>query len=478
MVRDVLVDVAPGEVRLAVLENGEAAEVYIEKRETESLIGNIYRGKVERVLPGMESAFVDIGLDKNAFLYIKDVCPEEAPADISELLTQGQEITVQVIKDSAGTKGPRVTTRLSIPGHYVVLMPGSHAAGVSKKIQDDEERKRLKDIALGHKPQNAGIVVRTAAEDVAEEQLTEDINVLEELWRDLLIKEQRGAVPRLLYREPDMIVKAVREYLRPDIGRLLINSREEYGKILASLDTAAPGIKAKVEYFSKDYDMFEYYHVESAIDEALSRRVWLKSGAYLIFDRTEALTVIDVNSGKYVGRTGLEETALKINLEAAETIAKQVRLRDLSGIIIADFIDMQRKEHREQVVQMLREAVKHDKTPTVVVGITNLGLVEMTRKKVRQPLYKSLTVDCRACRGAGYRISPVTAARRIEKRMASFMADAKGGCIEVHAHPEIYKVLNGSEKENIERLKLFYHCDLKLQASNEAGYEEASFKLL
>lgn len=488
MVKDVLVDVGIGEIRLAILENGEPAEIYIEKNDGRSLVGNIYRGKVERVLPGMQSAFIDIGLDKNAFLYVKDILPtsydedgeiilpKDGMPDISELVSQGQEISVQVIKDATGNKGPRVTTRVTLPGRYSVLIPHSSVVGVSKKIEAADVRSRLREIAKSQKPNNAGIIVRTAALDASEDFIIEDIRNLKKQWEQLVRKEQKGAVPRLLHGEPGMVIQAVREYLTADIHRFLINDREAYDEVCTLLDEVSPGLKMKVEYFSKNYDLFEYYHVESALMEALSRKVWLKSGAYLVFDRTEALTVVDVNSGKNVGRTHLEETALKINLEAAKMIARQIRLRDISGIIVVDFIDMHDKEHREQVVQCLREAVKQDKTQTVVVGMTSLGLVEMTRKKVRQPLYKSLTVDCRACGGAGYRISPITIARRIEKRIAAHMADMPSGFVEALVHPEILKILEGAEKENMERIRATYNSQLKLSASHSVDYDDVSIR--
>jgi ribonuclease G len=488
MVKDILVDVGIGEIRLAILENGEPVEIYIEKNEGKSLVGNIYRGKVERVLPGMQSAFVDIGLDKNAFLYVKDVLPifydengeiimpKDGLPDISELITQGQEISVQVIKDATGGKGPRVTTRITLPGRYAVLVPHINVTGVSKKIEDPETRRHLRELAKSQKPENAGIIIRTAAAETPDELILEDIQSLKKEWELLVKREHKGAVPRLLHGEPGMVVQAVREHLTADINRFLINDREEYDRICALLDEVSPGLKMKVEYFSKNYDLFEYYHVESALMEALSRKVWMKSGAYLVFDRTEALTVVDVNSGKYVGKTHLEETALKINLEAAKAIARQIRLRDISGIIVIDFIDMSEKEHREQVVQCLREAVKADKTQTVVGGMTNLGLVELTRKKVRQPLYKSLTVDCRACGGAGYRISPITIARRIEKRIATHMADIPSGFVEAQVHPEIYKILEGPEKVNMEKIMATYHCQLKLAASPSVDYDDVSIR--
>lgn len=400
MIKDVLIDTKGDEIRLAVIEDGEVSEIHIEKSEGKSLVGNIYRGKVERVLSGMQSAFVDIGADKNAYLYVKDVIPldfnedgeaaqPESFPDIIELLRQGNEISVQVIKDAVGEKGPRTTTHLSIPGRYAVLMPGSNACGISKKIEDREERQRLKKIATEYKPESCGLILRTAAQNTDRDQIFEDIKSLLSLWESIKKSEERGRVPRLLYGESGILAQAVREYFTPDINKFIVNDLDIHEKIISVLEYEAPGLKARVELYSKDYDMFEYYHVQSALQEALSRKVWLKSGAYLVFDYTEALTVVDVNSGKFVGKTDLEETALSINLEAAKKIAAQIRLRNLSGIIIIDFIDMKQNKHREQVVQAMKDYVKNDKIQTVVLGMTKLGLVEMTRKKVRNPLTHS-----------------------------------------------------------------------------------------
>lgn len=404
MIKDVLVDVGSKEIRLAILEDGEVSEIQIEKNEGQSLVGNIYRGKVVRVLSGMQSAFIDIGIDKNAYLYVKDVLPAKCDEngdlltptdhlpDISELLKPGREITVQVIKDALGEKGPRVTTLISIAGRYTVLLPQDNTIGISKRIENQEECQRLKSIAEAFKPDKAGLIVRTAAENINEGLLADDINALSSLWESIREREIKGRVPRLIYSEPGIIGHAIREHLSTSVNRFLVNHRETYEKIISLLNIEAPDLKSCVEYYDKEYDMFEYYHVQSALKEALSRKVWLKSGAYLVFDYTEALTVIDVNSGKFVGKTDLEQTAYEINIEAANAVARQIRLRNLSGIIIVDFIDMHKKEHREQLIQHLRDAVKADKIQTVVVGMTSLGLVEMTRKKVRLPLSKHCIV--------------------------------------------------------------------------------------
>lgn len=397
MTKDILMDVGSDQIRMAVIEDSQVAEVRIEKTKDQSLVGNIYRGKVEHVFSGMQSAFVEIGLEKNAYLYVKDVIPEnfnedgdlnrsdELP-DISYFLSTGQEVTVQIIKDAVGEKGPRVTTHISLPGRFMVLKPQNDFIGISKKINNLDERLRLKKIAASLKPDRCGLIVRTAAENVHDDLLTEDIKGLLELWGYIQEREQKGKVPRTLYTETGIIGLAIREYLSPEVNRFLVNDKEAFEKIISILNNDAPELKAKVQYYFKDYDMFEFYDVQRAINEAISRKVWLKSGAYLIFDYTEALTVIDVNSGKFIGKTNLEETAFKINLEAAKAIARQIRIRNLSGIIIVDFIDMHKKEHREELIQTLKDAVKADKTQTVVVGMTSLGLVEITRKKVRLPL--------------------------------------------------------------------------------------------
>lgn len=397
MIKDILVDIGADETRLAILEDGVVSEIQIEKNQDKSLVGNIYKGKVVRVLPGMQSAFVDIGINKNAYLYVKDILHEKHDendiesinsdniTEISEVLKQGQEIVVQVIKDAIGEKGPRITTVISIPGSYTVFFPYGSTIGISKKIDDQEERRRLRQIVESIKPDNCGIIVRTASENIHENILIEEISTLSSVWESIREQEKKARAPKLLYGQQSLIEHAIREHLVSS-NRFIVNDRETYKKILSLLGDETSSLKEKVEYYNKDYDMFEYYNVQSALKEALSRKVWLKNGAYLVFDYTEAMTVVDVNSGKFVGKTDMEETVFKINIEAANALARQIRLRNLSGIIIVDFIDMQKKEHRQQLLQHLREAVKADKIPTVVVGMTSLGLVEITRKKVNLPL--------------------------------------------------------------------------------------------
>ncbi len=406
MIKDILVDTGFGETRVAIIEDGEPVEIYIEAAGCEKLAGNIYRGKVERILPGMQSAFVDIGTGKNAFLYADDIIKSRdlilaQTAKIENLVSQGQEITVQVVKEALDNKGSRVTTDIKLPGRLVILTPLTTGIGVSKKIKSPDEKERLRQIAENLCPEGSGIIVRTAAEGKQSEELEADIKGLLKLWKSISDKEERGSVPRCIYSEPGVIYKLVRDHIDSDLHRFIINDRVEYEKLLELLDAVSPVIKLKVELFCKDYDMFEYYHIDTAVSKALARKVWLKSGGYLVFDKTEALTVIDVNTGNYVGKNTLEETMLKTNEEAALTVAKQIRLRNISGIILIDFIDMKDTSHKERLLSVLREAVKKDSSKVTVVGMTNLGLVELTRKKVRGTLQQLLTITCPTCSGLG-----------------------------------------------------------------------------
>lgn len=416
MIKDILVDTRPEQTRVAIIEDGELAELYVDTPEQVKLLGNIYRAKVERVLPGMQCAFVDIGLDKNAFLYADDIASANAsnqdeagkpagPAKkIEYLIRQGQEITVQVIKEAIESKGPRVTTHITLPGRNTVLSPFTAGVGISKKINDQSERDRLRKIAQEVCPEGMGLIIRTAAEGIETSELQQEISDLLKQWKTIIAKEAKGAVPRCLYREPDFLQRLARDLLNTGVRRFVVNNRDAYDKLLELLDEISPEMKIKVEHFSADYDLFEYYHVESSIQKALARKVWLKCGGYLVFDKTEALTVIDVNTGKFTGKDDQEQTILKTNIEAATAIARQIRLRDISGIILIDFIDMQENAHKDQVLASLREAVKQDGTKTVVLGMTRLGLVEMTRKKVRSNLQQTLTEPCPVCGGTGRRI--------------------------------------------------------------------------
>ncbi|HOA55428.1 MAG: Rne/Rng family ribonuclease [Acetivibrionales bacterium] len=414
MRKQLIADIGISESRVALVEDGDLAEIYIERPDIDRLVGNIYRGKVSSVLPGMQAAFVNIGYEKNAFLYAGDIVSmkefseddddhphDEKGLNIADLVSVGQELTVQVIKEPIGSKGPRVTTNITLPGRHLVLLPDADYTGVSRRIEDEDERAKLKKIADNLKPAGMGLIVRTASEGMEEDDFTDDLGFLLKLWKNIKGKEKSGPVPRCIHKDLSLVYRLVRDLFTKDIDKFIINDRSHYEKVLELVEIVSPDLKHRVEYFAKDTSIFEYFRLDAKLARALSRKVWLKCGGYLIIDRTEALTVIDVNTGKYVGRSNLEDTVHKTNMEAADEIARQLRLRDIGGIIIIDFIDMHDKEHQQNVLDRLRQALKKDRTRTTVVGMTGLGLIEMTRKKVRQDLSSIMHVDCPYYEGSG-----------------------------------------------------------------------------
>jgi len=417
MVREIIVDAGMLQTRAALLEDGEPAELFIEDNHPRQLVGNIYRGIVREVLPGMQAAFVDIGVERNAYLYVSEAVPgknsgtgiSETSSDsagvyklrIEQIVKPGHEITVQVIKEPVEGKGARVTTNITLPGKYAVLVCNKSTAVVSGKIENRKERERLKNIASKFCGEDIGVIIRTASEGMKDSEIENDILILLRLRDSIVKKESKGKVPRILHQEAGLPVKLAREYLNKEIKRFVINDRDKYNEVLDYLDNVSPDLKNKIELFSTEYDLFGYYRIEPAIREALSRKVWLKCGGYLVFDETEALTVIDVNTGKYTGKSEQENTILQTNLEAAAAIGRQIRLRNIEGIILVDFIDMKEESNKEKLLSFLKEAVSADRNKVVVEGMTNLGLVEMTRRKVRGSLREAVTKPCPVCGGTG-----------------------------------------------------------------------------
>ena len=411
MYKEILVNNRAEDIRVAVLEDGVTAEIYLEPRQSRRLVGNIYKGRVENVLPGMQAAFVNIGLEKNAFLYIEDALPARYADEnggrrdysgiyIGDVLKRDQELLVQVAKEHAGVKGPRVTTHITLPGRYAVLMPRTDYVGVSRRISAEKERERLRALAKLVKPQEMGVIVRTVAEGVAQDEFSQDIDIISELWQKTLRRSAKSPAPFLAHRDLDLVQRVMRDTFTEDVDRLLVDSPCDYEKVLDLLDIIGPHLKDKV-YLEDQKDLFAYYGVDHELERALRKKVWLKSGGYLVIDQAEALTVIDVNTGKYVGTTNLEDTVRKTNLEAAKEIVRHLRLRNLGGIIIVDFIDMQNEDSRTAVLQLLEEEIKKDRTKTNIFGLTRLGLVEMTRKKTRPSLSEILQKPCSHCGGRG-----------------------------------------------------------------------------
>ncbi|HXQ17999.1 MAG TPA: Rne/Rng family ribonuclease [Acidimicrobiales bacterium] len=409
----VCVSVRPHATQIAMLEGRTLVEHYVSRAadETTQIDGNIYWGRVQNVLPGMEAAFIDIGVPKNAVLYRGDVRYDRddieggstSSARIEDVLRPGQSILCQVTKNPIGAKGARLTQEVSIPGRFAVLVPNSSAFGISKRLGDNE-RKRLRRIIDDVRPEGHGLIVRTAAEGASFEELERDVQGLLEKWVAIEAASRRSDQPRLLYREPDLAVRMLREELNAEYRAVVIDDRDLYEQVRDYVDTVSPELADRVEFYDPDTEplpIFERYHIHEQLHKAVDRKVWLPSGGSLIIERTEALTVIDVNTGKNVGKTSLEETVYRNNLEAAEEVARQLRLRDIGGIIVIDFIDMEIRENREKVSAALRTALSRDKTRTQVFDISELGLVEMTRKRISEGLLESLSTVCETCAGRG-----------------------------------------------------------------------------
>ena len=502
MGKRIVVNVGVTETRLAVQDGNQLTELYVERARRRSIVGSIYKGVVTNVLPGMQAAFVEIGLSKDAFLYGGDYTAnlgeeddpgdpneEDDPGDvdlgdeaetrvahahapIEEMLRKGQEILVQVSKESLGSKGARITSFISIPGRYIVYMPQSRHIGVSRRIHDEAERERLRSIVKAVRPPIGGFIVRTVAEGKGEEELAADIQFLSRLWTQVQSRFETAKAPALLHEEMDLTFRVVRDLFSPEVDEFLVDTAEGYEKVLQYANTLVPQLAARVKRYEDKLPIFEATGIEKEIDKALRRRVWLKSGGYIVIDHTEALVAIDVNTGKYVGKRDFEETVLKINLEAAAEAVRQIRLRDLGGIIILDFIDMERAEHREQVSRALTKALADDKARTNVLEISELGIVEMTRKRARQDLHSVFYASCPTCKGSGHVKSDATLAAEIFRKIQAQAADASGEEVVVRAHPDVAHRLEGEEREGRERLSALIGRKISVQGVPSYHREE------
>jgi ribonuclease E len=403
--KQMLVRVLPHQTQVVVLEGPVLVEHYVAGKERASLVGNIYLGKVRNVLPGMEAAFVDFGASKNGVVYAADIKVDpkkfgNRQPRIEEVLSESQEVLVQVVKDAMGAKGARLTGLPSLAGRYLVLVPDSDSQGISRRLPDGE-RIRLREVLAQVKPDGFGVIVRTAAMHASAEEIAADIDRLVKVWHQISQDSEGGGAPRRVYEEPDLLIRVIREHFTADFRRLLIDNAEAHEQVCDYLRATAPDLVSKVTLYDEEMPLFERYHVEDQLRKALDRRVYLPSGGHLVIDRTEALTVIDVNTGRFVGSSSLEETVLQNNLEAAEEIGRQLRLRDIGGIIVIDFIDMETEENQNKVLRRLRETLAKDKTRTQVFEVSHLGLVEMTRKNVSAGLLESFSEPCTQCGGRG-----------------------------------------------------------------------------
>jgi len=412
MSEEILINVTPMECRVALVENGVVQELFVERSARRGMVGNIYRGRVVRVLPGMQAAFIDIGHERTGFIHVNDlVWPkvegvrERAPA-ISELLHEGQSVSVQVMKDVMGSKGARLTTDLSIPSRYLVYMPHGEHIGVSQRIEDEAERERLKNLIRALQQESpetgsGGFIVRTVAEGVNEHELRCDMQFLVKLWRWVQERCGSAATPSLVYEELPLCLRTIRDLVSAGVSKVLIDSRETFARVDEFVRDFVPGVRERIDHYPGERPLFELYNIEDDLQKALQRKVLLKSGGYLIIDQTEAMTTVDVNTGSYVGTRTLEDTVFKTNLEATHAIARQLRLRNLGGIIILDFIDMEEAEHKQQVLRALEKMLARDHAKTKITQVSELGLVEMTRKRTRESLEHLLCETCPVCDGRG-----------------------------------------------------------------------------
>ena len=500
MAIEILINATHEEIRVGLLEGGQVVEFYVERKRDASLVGNIYKGRAVKILPGMQSAFIDIGLERAAFLYVADIradVEEYAPfledeeksdslefisrrgrpdLSIEELIQQGQEILVHVSKDPIGSKGARVTSYITMPGRYLVLMPNVEHVGISRRIADEKERARLKSIVEAIKPKGYGLIIRTASEGCSEEELQKDLEFLILIWENIQRKKDKVTAPSLLYSDLDLVFRSIRDLLTQNVERLVIDSPEEYEKIKEFVKTYFPKLLDKIILYEGQEPIFDAFGIELDISRALGRKVWLKSGGYIVIDQIEAMTVIDVNTGKFVGKEGLEDTILKTNLEAVKEIAYQIRLRNLGGIIIIDFIDMERHENREKVFNAFVEAMKKDRAKNTIFHISELGLIQMTRKRVRESIGRILCEPCPYCEAKGFVKSPRTLCYEILRKITKL---AKHGSekIIITAHPSVAELLSDEERLGLEEIENRYGIKVIIKESmnlHQENYEITS----
>jgi len=493
------------ETRVAVLENGIMSDFYLERQRARGVVGNVYKGRVIRVLPGMQAAFVDIGLEKAAFLYVADVYQEHAPLElddedeeedededgdddpspkrttkrrkgpippIEQQLREGQELLVQVIKDPIGTKGARVTCHITLPGRHLVFMPTTDHVGISRQIGSEKERRRLRDIANEMRPKGSGFIVRTASAGVASEHLRQDMQLLISTWNDVLERRDKKKAPQRLHEDFDLILRAARDLSTADLDMIVIDNREQYDRIMAFMEKNMPRYMHRVQLYVGSEPIFDAYGIEAELRNALSRNVPLHSGGYLVIEKTEALTSIDINTGRYVGRKNLEETILRTNIEAANEIAYQIRLRGIGGLIIIDFIDMEDAANREAVNAALEQALASDRGRVKVTRISEFGIVEMTRKRTRESLEQLLCEPCEHCAGAGVVKSRETVAYEILRDLRRSLGTFNSFEAIVLANPRVIHLLETKERPSIRDLELRFNKKIHLRTDSNAHVQD------
>ncbi len=486
MSAEILMNVTPTETRVALIENGILQEIHLERQAKLGLVGNIYVGKISRVLPGMQAAFVDIGLDKAAFLHASDIVThvenEEinrgstVTADIAQLVRQGQQLLVQVVKDPLGSKGARLTTDITIPSRYMVLMPQSPHVGISQRIEDESERNRLKAAAQPYCDDDGGFIVRTAAEGAADEELKRDAKFLRRLWDTIQKRRKSMKKIGLVYEDLNLSCRILRDFVGEEIERIRVDSRVTYDVLRKFVQEFIPELSKALEYYSGDRPIFDLFDVENEVQRALERKVELKSGGSIIIDQTEAMTTIDINTGGFVGHRNLEETIFNTNTEATQAIARQLRLRNLGGIIIIDFIDMQNQDHRRRVLHSLEQALAKDRAKTSINGFTTLGLVEMTRKRTRESLEHVLCSECPVCNGRGSMKTVETVCYEVMREIVRVNRAYAADYFMIYASTAVAEMLLNEESHALAELEVFVGKQVKVLV--EPLYNQEQFDVV
>ena len=537
MTKEMIISSTPHETRVAILEDDQVVEIFIEREHSRGVVGNIYKGRVSKVLPGMQSAFVDLGLERDAFLYVTDVispteealeedddpavslaAPEpldgDAPGDdignrmadpgaapaagvarpengdarrggdrgdrrnrerperqppsakIEDLLKEGQEVVVQVVKEPLGTKGARITSHLSLPGRFLVYMPTVDHIGVSRKIESRDERRRLRGIVQRFREQSGlpgGVIIRTAASNRTEEDIVADLTYFQQVWTELQRKRESDRTPAVLFREESLVTKLLRDLLTEQYTSIRIDDATEHRRVMSLISRIMPNMAGRVKHYTKEYPIFEEYAVQGEVDKALRSKVWLKSGGYIVINQTEALVAIDVNTGRYTGKKDLEETILKTNLEAVKEIVRQIRLRDLGGIIVLDFIDMEEGKSRKKVMAELEQELRRDRSPSKMISVNEFGLVILTRKRVKLSLERLLCQPCPYCTGAGTIKSVATVCSEIYAEVRKLAADVSGQPLLLRVNPDVARALMGEEAPVLRELGVLTRGEIMVQ---------------
>ncbi|MBS3810546.1 MAG: Rne/Rng family ribonuclease [Halanaerobiales bacterium] len=482
MRRQIIINSCIREKRAAIKENNSLIDIMFERDTYDQIVYNVYKGRVKDVLPGMQAGFVDIGLEKNAFLHISDIYPllnknqekswRNNELSIKEVIQPGQKIMVQVVKEPIGTKGAKVTCKVTLPGRYLVLMPFENRTGISRRIDDTQERNRLKKIAEDLIGDDYGLIVRTNTEGKDKEIIENDFNFLLHLWKNISRDYKNSKTPGLIYKDAELIKQIVRDHLTSEVNKIIIDDEKGYEKLNKLAETSVPGSKHKIYLYERETPIFEIYQIENEIEKLWQRKVWLESGGYIILDNTEALVSIDVNTGKYTGKKNLQDTVFKTNLEAAVEIARQLRLRDIGGIIIIDFIDMLIQQNQEDVLDTLEKELAKDKTKTAILGLTELGLVEITRKKVREEIGELFQKDCPYCNGTGLVMSETTMAMNIIRRLKAISNDDQVNAILIELHPDVAAVLIGAGGDKLDELEQELDMDIYIRGNNDYHIEK------